>query len=274
LHGNPLCEIGNGDSEEVAGRPYDSLVRIAFVGDSFTEGVGDEQADGSVRGWADRVAEGLAVNGLEHVFYANFAIRGRLLEPIATEQVDAALALDPKPDLLVINGGGNDMMRRGYSVQRCTELLASVVDRTAEAGVELLVLSGPNPSDHLPRGATFDARGRELTDAIPGLIADVEGARFINCFDDKELRDARYWSADRLHLNALGHERVAAIVLTALGVATPTPPRGVPAPARTRRGDAVYAVRYAAPWIGRRILGKSSGDGRTAKYPEWTPVQV
>jgi lysophospholipase L1-like esterase len=249
-------------------------VRIAFVGDSFIEGVGDEQADGSVRGWADRVAEGLAVNGLEHVFYANFAVRGRLLEPIATEQVDAALALEPKPDLLVINGGGNDMMRRGYSTQRCTELLARVVERTAEAGVDLLILSGPNPSDRLPMGATFNGRGRELTDAIPGLIAGIAGASFISCFDDEELRDARYWSEDRLHLNSLGHERVAAIVLTALGVATPTPPPGSPAPPRTRRGDAAYGVRYAAPWVGRRILGKSSGDGRSPKHPSWTAVQV
>ena len=32
----------------------------AAIGDSFTEGVGDELPDGSVRGWADFVALGLA----------------------------------------------------------------------------------------------------------------------------------------------------------------------------------------------------------------------
>ena len=249
-------------------------MRIAFVGDSFTEGVGDEQADGSVRGWADRVAEGLAIHGGEHVFYANFAVRGRLLETIVHDQVGAALALDPKPDLLVINGGGNDMLRRGYSTERCVALLTEVAERTAEAGVDLLILSGPNPADHLPMGATFDRRGRELTDAIPGVIAGLEGVRFINCFDDAELRDARYWAADRLHLNSRGHERVAAAVLTALGVATPTPQPGQPSPARTRHGDAAYAVRYLAPWVGRRLTGRSSGDGRAAKHPVWHAVTV
>lgn len=243
------------------------------MGDSFTEGVGDDQADGSIRGWADRVADGLAVHGGEHVFYANFAVRGRLLSAIAGEQVDAALALDPKPDLLVINGGGNDMLRPDYSTERCVGLLASVVERAAEAGVDLLILSGPNPSERLPMSATFNRRGRELTDAIPGLIAGLEGATFINCFDDEELGDGRYWSEDRLHLNPLGHERVAAIVLTALGVATPTPPRGVPAAPRTRRGDVGYAVRYMAPWVGRRLVGRSSGDGRSPKHPGWSTVQ-
>ena len=33
----------------------------AAIGDSFTEGVGDELPDGTVRGWADFVALGLAL---------------------------------------------------------------------------------------------------------------------------------------------------------------------------------------------------------------------
>jgi lysophospholipase L1-like esterase len=247
-------------------------VRIACVGDSFTEGVGDERPDGSVRGWSDRVAEGLAVHGGEHVFYANFAIRGRLLAAIAGEQMDAALSLSPRPDLIVFNGGGNDMMRPDYSTARCAALLESVVERCAAARVDLLVLSGPNPSDHLPMGHVFNRRGRELTDAIPPLLAGRERVRFISCFDDEELRDRRYWSDDRLHLNPLGHERVAAIILTALGVATPNPIPGEPAPPRTARGDASYAVRYLAPWVGRRITRRSSGDGRSPKHAQWTEI--
>ena len=38
--------------------PYSSYVAI---GDSFTEGVGDDLPDGTVRGWADLVARGLAL---------------------------------------------------------------------------------------------------------------------------------------------------------------------------------------------------------------------
>ena len=33
-------------------------VRFVAIGDSFTEGVGDELPDGRVRGWADLVAQG------------------------------------------------------------------------------------------------------------------------------------------------------------------------------------------------------------------------
>ena len=45
------------------------------IGDSFTEGVGDELPDGRVRGWADQVALGLALASPEPVTYANLAIR-------------------------------------------------------------------------------------------------------------------------------------------------------------------------------------------------------
>ena len=35
-------------------------IRYVAIGDSFTEGVGDEYPDGTPRGWADRLAEKLA----------------------------------------------------------------------------------------------------------------------------------------------------------------------------------------------------------------------
>ena len=53
----------------------------AAIGDSFTEGVGDELPDGTVRGWADFVALGLAAAAHEPIGYANLAIRGRKLGP-------------------------------------------------------------------------------------------------------------------------------------------------------------------------------------------------
>ena len=80
-------------------------MRYVAVGDSFTEGLGDDLPDGSVRGWADLVAAGLADAEPGQVQYANLAIRGRLLDPIVNEQLEAALALSPAPTLVTLNGG-------------------------------------------------------------------------------------------------------------------------------------------------------------------------
>ncbi|MBN9188474.1 MAG: SGNH/GDSL hydrolase family protein, partial [Microbacterium sp.] len=95
-------------------------VRFVAIGDSFTEGVGDELPDGRVRGWADLVAQGWADAAGEPIEYANLAIRGKLIQPIVDEQLEPALAL--KPTHLSFNGGGNVMLRPRTSVSHVADL--------------------------------------------------------------------------------------------------------------------------------------------------------
>jgi hypothetical protein len=44
------------------------------------------------------------------------------------------------------------------------------------------------------------------------------------------------------------------------------------APGEPSRRTADYYRRYVLPWIGRRLTGRSSGDGRVAKIPVLTTV--
>jgi lysophospholipase L1-like esterase len=247
-------------------------VRYVAIGDSFTEGLGDELPDGSLRGWADRVAAGLAATGEEEVRYANLAIRGRLLEPIVTEQLERALALSPAPTLITLNGGGNDMMRPGTDTTRLVRLTKHAVDRCAAAGVRLVLLSGADPSERLPLGRVMRRRGEILTAAIADLAAR-HGLLLVDVFHDVEIRRAAYWSPDRLHLNAAGHQRVAGLVLTGLGRSAAAHVVD-PGPAESRRvlDEARYYREHVLPWVHRRVRGRSSGDNRTGKYVDWTPV--
>ncbi|MFC9560190.1 SGNH/GDSL hydrolase family protein [Agromyces sp. NPDC056965] len=245
----------------------------AAIGDSFTEGVGDELPDGSVRGWADFVAIGLAAAAREPIGYANLAIRGRKLGPIIDEQLAPAIAL--RPELLSFNGGGNDMLRPRMDEQVTASRFRDAIERIRAEGIHVLMLSGANPTEHLPMGKVFDARGARLTAALVDL-ADRPGVTFVDNFNDVGLRDIRYWSPDKLHLNALGHARVASNVLTGLGVAVPVEwgvEEVAAAPAGPRsRNTAAYYREFVLPWIGRRLTGRSSGDGRTAKRPTLAPV--
>ena len=249
-------------------------MRYVAIGDSFTEGVGDWREDGTPRGWADRVAEGLAASSPEPVHYSNLAIRGRLLAPIVADQLPAALSLEPLPTLLTFNGGGNDMLRPGHDTSVQMGLIRASVEKCLEVGVRPVLLSGPDPSDGLPFGRTVHERGAALTDA--GLeLADELGVLYVNGFADQELREAQYWCDDRLHLNPHGHARMAAKVLAALGVEV-TVEEG-PEPRVWYGGliaEARYYRRHVAPWVGRRLRRRSSGDNRTAKHPTWTLVRA
>jgi lysophospholipase L1-like esterase len=249
-------------------------VRYVAIGDSFTEGVGDDLPDGRSRGWADLVASGLASATGETVHYANLAVRGRLLEPIATTQLEAALALSPTPTLLSFNGGGNDMMRPGVDLAQLVRLTEHVINRCAEEGVRLILLSGADPSARLPLGRVIHRRGTELTVAVAELAARHDLV-FVDMFNDQEIRGPGYWSADRLHLGTDGHRRVASRVLAALG--HPVTAHAVAPEPNSRRSvlaEARYYREHVLPWLHRRVRGRSSGDDRAGKHPTWVQVDA
>ena len=71
--------------------------RFVALGDSTTEGLVDPHPDGSgFRGWADRLAETLAVIEPD-LRYANLAVRGKLARQVRAEQLDAALGAGARP---------------------------------------------------------------------------------------------------------------------------------------------------------------------------------
>jgi lysophospholipase L1-like esterase len=262
--------------------------RYVAIGDSFTEGVGDELPGGQVRGWADLVAVGLAHAATASaapatdatadpggVAYANLAVRGKLLGPIVRDQLEPALALGP--DLLSVCGGGNDIMRPRVEISYVVDLLERVVDRALETGAHVVVLSGANPTQHLPMGGLMQRRGDRLADAARARFTRP-GVTLVDNWADRELASIRFWSADKLHLNARGHTRVAGNVLTALGVSIPaewgTDAAGQAPADEHVQGRLAYYRDYVVPWIGRRVTGRSSGDGRPPKRPELQPVDL
>lgn len=249
-----------------------ATIRYVAIGDSFTEGVGDEQPDGSVRGWADLVAQGLADATGEAVQYANLAIRGRLLARILAEQLEPAIALSPT--LISFNGGGNDMLRPGTNTQWISGEMERALLRIQEAGIEPLLLAGPNPTSGLPNGGRVARLGDQLT-AMGHELAERHGVRYADNWNDPLLPGRQYWSADRLHLAPIGHHRVAANVLRVLGHEPPMSwaIEAAPLPRPSAREQLAYTREHVLPWIGRRLTGRSSGDGRSAKFPEFVTVE-
>ena len=265
--------IGAGWRSTTADAPYAgfvAFVRYVAIGDSFTEGVGDTLPDGHVRGWADIVAHGWADAAGQSLEYANLAIRGKLVWPIVEQQLEPALAL--KPTHLSFNGGGNDMLRPRTSMAYVISAFDRVIRRCDEEGVQLILLSGANPSGQLPLRRVIQRRGDVLSAAVNVHIADrPDIVRALN-WPDQELSTAGYWSEDRLHMNTRGHHRVAARVLTALGMDPPAEWWSLPALPATGARGAEYYRAHVGPWIRRRLTGTSSGDGRAPKFGTWAEI--
>ncbi|MBO4204542.1 SGNH/GDSL hydrolase family protein [Micromonospora echinofusca] len=244
------------------------------VGDSFTEGMDDTYPDGSYRGWADLVATRLAAGAGPDFGYANLAIRGRLFPSVVAEQVPAALAM--RPDLISFAAGGNDVLRRSFDPDTLVERFDQVVGRLRGTGADLLLFRFADVMARLP-GQRLVAPRVQLLNRAVGEIADRHGAILVDLFADDTFLNPALWSADRLHLSAAGHRRVAGRVLDALGVGCDeewllVPPHPEPTPwLSARAADLRWAGRHLAPWIRRRLTGRSSGDFVTAKRPVLTP---
>lgn len=249
-------------------------VNFVALGDSISEGLGDEpHPDGTPRGWADRFAEQLAASspGLR---YANLAVRGRRIVDVRRDQLEPACAL--KPDLASVIVGINDVIRPRFQLDTALEVLDEIHVRLRECGATVLTTTFPDASRIFPGQRPFRSRVLALNDGIREL-AGRRGAILADVADSPLANDPRVWCEDRLHLTPLGHERVASSLLAAvMGEALPTTDRAgvldVTGVERSLATEVRWARRYLVPWIGRRLTGRSSGDGRLAKRPEPTPL--
>lgn len=257
--------------------------RFVAIGDSQTEGVGDPTGpNGTERGWADRFAERLALaqaaEGGGELLYANLAVRGKLLAQIDEDQMDLAISMNP--DLVSLIGGLNDVLRPGCDIDLILARMDAMQERLTRNGATVMTITYPDP-------ALMMSLGKLLSDTIAefnhGLrrIAQRHGTLLLDVAHSAEVADPDHWCDDRLHLNSAGHQVMAQGMFSLveplpegqswLGDFTPAAVRGFP---QRAMAEVRWAGAFLAPWIYRRIAGKSSGDGRLPKRPRLSPVDV
>jgi lysophospholipase L1-like esterase len=246
------------------------------IGDSFTEGLDDPAPGGRYRGWADRLA-GLLAAEYPGLRYANLAVRSKVLREIVAEQLPAAVAM--APGLVSFGAGGNDVLHFGADPDNLAELFDVSVARLQAAGSRVMIFSICDPATfpliRLLRGriAAYNMHLRAIADARDCYLVDLWSMRF--------LRSPSAYAPDRLHLNAESHQRVALRCCEVLGVPVAedwrAPLAADPLPAdpvnraiwlAARRADARWARYHLAPWVNRRLRGRSLGDGLSGKRPE------
>ncbi|MCD2443799.1 SGNH/GDSL hydrolase family protein [Agromyces sp. SYSU K20354] len=258
--------------------------RYVAVGDSLTEGLCDTSRvpAGEYRGWADRLAMLLALTSpaAEQVGYANLAVRSRRVDDAVTVQVPRAVELGA--DLVTVLIGANDLVGRRDDPETLADRLDAAVRQLRATGCDVLLVTPFVP--RRPATRLFAARFARFNTRLRVLAAET-GSMLLDVGAMPELVAHDRWAEDRVHLNSAGHRGLAYAAARVLGVPDAqelgaleravhsveqvddvTEDRAV--------GDLVWLRRHAAPWIVRRLQGRTAGDGRVAKRPELLPIAV
>lgn len=252
------------------------FTRYVAIGDSSTEGLEDPGTNGRHRGWADRLALHVAQAQAAPLLYANLAIRGRKTREVRDEQLAPALAM--RPDLASVFAGTNDVIRSKYNEAEVIVDLRAMHMAFREIGATVVTITMPDLSEVAPFAERARPRLLAFNEAVRALCADT-GSLLLDVAQYPVACDPRLWHEDRLHANAEGHTRIAAGLAHVLGLpgfdagwATPLPPRRPPTVLERARAEAHWLATYLTPWLLRRLTGRSSGDGVTAKRPTLQPI--
>jgi lysophospholipase L1-like esterase len=245
------------------------------IGDSFTEGMMDSCGpDGRHRGWADRTADHLSTQ-VSDFRYANLAVRGKLLNQIAREQVPVAEGMHA--DLVSVAGGINDAMRRSFDVNGSASYLESAVRTLRGSGSDVVMFAFGDPNRRSAVTGTLRHRLWQLNSATRD-IARVYDCFLVDFWGLAVFDDDVLWDEDRLHLSPDGHRLVTSAVLETLSLGDERwrTPKRRPVTSLPRRtaANAKWLGLHGLPWAARRLQGRSSGDGLAAKRPVLTELST
>lgn len=250
--------------------------RYVALGDSTTEGLEDPDGRGGYRGWANRLAEHLAREGGK-LHYANLAVRGLQAGQVREGQLAAALAMEP--DVATVVAGVNDLLRPRFDARVVAQELEVMIRALREQGATVLTFTMPdmarvNPMTRLISGrlAAQNALLREVCARTGALLLDLAASDVAG--------DPRLWHDDRLHANALGHERIGFGLAATLGLPVgvdwraPLPPPPPPSVRARLKAELAWGRGHLVPWVLRHARGRSSGDGRGPKRPSLEPFDA
>ncbi|WP_188305242.1 SGNH/GDSL hydrolase family protein [Streptomyces sp. CBMA123] len=231
------------------------LLRFVALGDSLTEGIGDQVGE-RWRGWAAVLAESLAPEG-RTVEFTNLAYSGAQTADLTTRQLPVALSR--RPQLAAVLVGGNDTLRGGFDIRRTTLELDATLGELSGHGAVLLTACLPDPGTLLrlpaPLARPLARRMRAVNTVVHALTArhravHLHIARLPWC-DQRRLL-----SVDRLHPSAEGHHLIARRFHELLGTAghpLGPPPAVEPAePPPGRTADLWWMATRGTRWVAAR----------------------
>ncbi|HDX9574374.1 TPA: SGNH/GDSL hydrolase family protein [Bacillus mobilis] len=189
--------------------------RFVSIGDSFTEGIGDEVEGIALKSWVDHFAQ-LCVNGIE---YANFAKRGLVTKEIRSQQLEKALTFNP--DLVSLIAGANDVLKGRWNHQEYKNEMEFMIDTLSKTDADIIIANLPDFTVRLPfsseKKQMLKEQLLEANEVILSLSSEYK-LHYVDFWKHPLVNDNSLWSTDLIHPNSKGYVKVAELIHSSLPV--------------------------------------------------------
>ncbi|MED0960476.1 SGNH/GDSL hydrolase family protein [Bacillus paramycoides] len=189
--------------------------RFVAIGDSFTEGIGDEVEGISLKSWADHFVQ-LCENDLK---YANFAKRGLVTKEIRSQQLGKALTFNP--DLVSLIAGANDVLKGRWNHHTYKNDMEFMIDTLSKTGADIIIANLPDFTVRLPLSSEKKQVLREqlleANEVILSLSREYK-LHHVDFWNHHLVNDNTLWSTDLVHPNSKGYVKVAELIFNSLSV--------------------------------------------------------
>lgn len=193
--------------------------KFLALGDSVTEGIGDDVGDLACRSWADWMVDGLRV-GLPELEYRNVASGGATALTVLRTQIPEIEKFGP--DLVSVTVGANDARVRDWTAAAFESEYALILESVASAGAQAMTATYADVEGVIKQsGGAIRESWRLYFDRMHEVNEVIRrvGERFDACLVDMEstqANDMRYLSRDMTHPNALAYRFIGQAALEAL----------------------------------------------------------
>jgi lysophospholipase L1-like esterase len=189
--------------------------RFVAIGDSFTEGIGDEVEGIALKSWVDHFVQ-LCEKDIE---YANFAKRGLVTEEIRLQLLEKALTFNP--DLVSLIAGANDVLKGRWNHDAYKNDMEFMIDTLSKAGADIIIANLPDFTVRLPfaseKKQEIKEQLLEANEVIHSLSREYK-LHHVDFWNHHLVNDNTLWSKDLIHPNSKGYVKVAELIFSSLPV--------------------------------------------------------
>ncbi|OAB39545.1 SGNH/GDSL hydrolase family protein [Paenibacillus glacialis] len=185
------------------------------LGDSFTEGIGDEVEGAELKSWVAYFAQKYT----PELKYSNLAKRGLVTKEIRLKQLEKAIAL--QPDLVSLIAGANDILKGRWNRNEYKNEMELMVDSLSKSGASIIIANLPDFTVRLPlpmeQKQLLKEQLLEANEVIQSLSNEYK-LYHIDCWNHPMANDHTLWSKDLIHPNSRGYREIAEMIFNRLTV--------------------------------------------------------